>query len=242
MIYFPEVHMKYQLSSLVLFLATLLFLGTKPVSAATICQPIYGGGQTCVTSGTILIEKKVSTPTNAGMFVDNLGVNDAKFAPDQSINFLISITNTGGSPISKVTVRDYFPAEVTFVAGAGSYDAKTKTLSFDLTNVAAGETRTFIVTTKAVGADQLPANKTIVCDIVNKAVAIVDGQVEDTARFCIQKPAVVTTTPGTTKGGLKIFPPAQVTTTPPTGPEALALFGLVPTGMLGYFLRKKAQG
>ena len=111
-----------------------------------------------------------------------------------------------------------------------------------MTNVAAGETRTFIVTTKAVGADQLPANKTIVCDIVNKAVAIVDGQVEDTARFCIQKPAVVTTTPGTTKGGLKIFPPAKITITPSTGPEALALFGLIPTGALGYFLRKKAQG
>ena len=60
-------------------------------------------------------------------------------------------------------------------------------------------------------------------------------QSSDNSQFCIQKPVL-----GETKGGLKVFPAPSVTTTPPTGPEMLPLIGLIPTGVLGFILRKKS--
>jgi len=74
-------------------------------------------------------------------------------------------------------------------------------------------------------------------------------------------PTAKTVTPSsqnTTKGGLPVVTPNQTTTkgglpvvspvvtqpgqnTPPTGPEALVLAGLLPTGALGWLLRKKTS-
>lgn len=227
--------------------AGFLFLASPVYGAgsSTNCQPIYGGGQTCVQTGNIVVDKKVSHPQN-GSFVDNLGVNDPKFAPDQTVAFQITITNNGGSDLSKVSIKDIFPQYVSFVSGVGNYDANAKTLSFDIANLKAKEARTFTLSGKVAGANSLPEN--VVC-VVNQAQASADNQnAADNAQFCIQKQAVQPAQPGqpesqvpaTTKGGLKVFPPAQVKTTPATGPEAAILFGLVPTGILGHFLRKRS--
>lgn len=228
----------------IVLLSTFYFLSSVPAaSAAVACQPIYGGGQTCVQSGNVVIDKKVQNPVNT-VFVDNLTPNDPKYVPGQTVTFTITVSNTGGAMLPKVKVQDVFPVYVREYAGPGSISGNT--LSFDVLNLNPGEARTFTVSAKVIGADQLP-NKTVICEInnnvndplQNRAIAIVDGQTEDNAKFCIQKEAVggpVTTT----KGGLKILPAPQVTTTPSTGPEALALFALLPSGIAGLFLRRKA--
>lgn len=220
-------------------------------SAATICQPIYGGGPSCVTTGNVSVNKRVVDPSN-GNLVDNLGINDTKFAPESTVTFQIAVTNTGNNQIGDVQVKDIFPQFVTFASGVGNFDSNSKVLSFDVNNLNPGETRTFNLIGKIATANDLPVNSGIVC-VVNQATAKdandPNGPSTDNAQICIQKnlpaPTQVVTQPGTTvipgetKGGLKVFPPQKVFTTPSTGPEALPLIALIPSGLLGAFIRKK---
>lgn len=46
---------------------------------------------------------------------------------------------------------------------------------------------------------------------------------------------------GTTKGGQTVYQTPQVVTTPGTGPETLALFSLIPSGIAGFILRRKIR-
>lgn len=216
-------------------------------SADVTCTPIYGGGQTCVQTGNVLINKTVAN-SQTGAFVDNLGVNDPKYSPDSTVTFQLTVTNTGGTALSRITVRDILPQYVNFNAGAGSFDSNTRTLSFDTANLNPNESRTFVISAKVVPANQLPANQDVTC-VVNQTTATAENQTsQDNAQFCIQKqvvagaaPQVTPGVPPVTKGGLKVFAPPQAVTTPPTGPEALALIALLPTGALGYFIRKRTN-
>ncbi len=203
--------------------------------ADTACQPIYGGGQTCVQVGNLLINKTVQNP-QTGVFVDNLNINDPKFTPTSSVTFHITVTNTGGSAINKTIVKDTLPGFVSFVSGPGSFDSNTKVLTFDIGNLGVGESRTFTIVTKVADEGQLPSDQGITC-VVNQVMATSDSgqQNSDNSQFCIQKQIL-----GETKGGLKVLPAPKVTTTPPTGPEMLPLIGLIPTGIFGFILRKKS--
>src|SRR4030042_6518487 len=206
--------------------ATLYLVSALSVKADVSCQPIYGGGETCIQVGPVTINKTVKNPkTNA--FVDNLGVNDPKYSPSSTVTFNLTVTNTGGSNISKTTVKDIFPQFTDFVSGSGSFDANTKTLSFDIKDLKAGESRTFTVQGKTATTDQLPSSQGITC-VVNQATATSDNgqQSSDNSQFCIEKPVL-----GVTKGGLKVAPAPSMAVTPPTGPEMLPLIGLVPSAI-----------
>ena len=112
-------------------------------------------------------------------------------------------------------------------------------MSFTVSNLNVNESRTFDVSGQVISSDQLPNDKGIVC-VVNQAIATVstNGQQtsQDNSEFCIQKQVLAETT----KGGLKVFPQPQVVTTPSTGPEAWALLALLPSGVLGFLLRKRS--
>ena len=213
----------------------ILMASAQGVFADTACQPIYGGGQTCVQVGNVLINKTVQNPQTAA-FVDNLNINDPKFAPAVAVKFNITVTNTGSSTINKTTVKDTLPQFVSFVSGPGSFDSNTKDLTFDVGNLAAGESRTFTIAAKVADEGQLSADQGITC-VVNQALATAENgqQGSDNSQFCIQKKVL-----GETKGGLKVLPSPQITITPPTGPEMLPLIGLIPTGIFGFLLRRKA--
>ena len=222
----------------ILTLAIFAFMASaKGALADTSCQPIYGGGQTCIQVGNVVINKTVQNP-QTGSFVDNLNVNDPKFAPGSSVTFNITVTNTGSSTINKVTVKDTLPQFVNFVSGPGSFDSNTKVLTFDVTNLKAAESRTLTVAAKVTEAGQFPADQGITC-VVNQALAASENgqQSSDNSQFCIQKPVLGETT----KGGLKVFPAPAVTITPPTGPEMLPLIGLIPSAIAGFFLRRKTS-
>jgi len=221
------------ISALVIFA---FMTSTRGVLADTACQPIYGGGQTCVQIGNVLINKTVQNP-QTGAFLDNLNINDPKFTPSSNVTFHITVTNTGGSTINKTTVKDTLPGFVSFVSGPGSFDSNTKVLTFDIGNLKAGESRTFTVAAKVADEKQLPSDQGITC-VVNQVMATSDNgqQSSDNSQFCIQKPVL-----GETKGGLKVLPAPKVTITPPTGPEMLPLIGLIPTGLFGFLLRKRAS-
>ncbi|MDO8583074.1 MAG: hypothetical protein Q7R51_00915 [bacterium] len=214
-------------------LLTLVYLFLSPVLAhadSISCQPIYGGGQTCATSGNILINKKVFNPVT-NHFVDNLGINDPKYQPGSIVNFQLEIKNTGNINTPSIDVKDTLPQYIDFNSGPGSFDQSTKTLSFTIQNLAPNETRTFNIAGKVVVSNQLPANKAVTC-VVNQATAITNsnGNSQDNAQFCIEND----------KGGFLVLSPIAMTTTPATGPESLVTLALLPTGILGWILRKNS--
>lgn len=202
--------------------------------ADTSCQPIYGGGQTCVTTSDIGINKTVLNP-QTNQFVDNLGINDARYSPGLTTNFQISVTNTSNHNISKINVKDIFPQYIAFSSGPGNFDSNTKTLTFEVNNLAINETRTFTVLGKIADASQIPVDQGSAICVVNQATATnLDNSsqvTQDNAQLCIEKGTSTTTI----KGGFPVL-----TTTPKTGPESLALLALIPTGISGLMLRKHA--
>lgn len=223
---------------------------SEHVDADVVCTPVYGGGQTCVSAGALLIDKKVLNPAT-NQFVDNLGVNDPHFQPSNPVFFRIALTNTGNTAVNNITVKDIIPQFVDFAAGAGNFDQNTKTLSFQLGNLAPSETRTFDLSGRTVPNDQLPSS--LVCT-VNQAIATSSNLFnQDNAQFCIEKLAPTPTPqpgqpvqPGQplqpqapiSKGGLPVLPPVQPKITPPTGPEAILTLLFATSGISGLFLRK----
>lgn len=205
------------------------------------CVTFYGGGQACPQGVNIAINKTVQNrETNA--FVDNLGINDPKFSADNTVQFQLVVTNTGNAVIPRVVVRDIFPQFVTFVSGPGNFDSATSTLTFDLTNLNVGESRTFFVTGRVFGAGSLPQDIGISC-VVNQAVANAStGQTAgDNAQLCIER-KVLGTQPGQPSKPSQVFPPSKVTQIPATGLDLLHILLLIPTGIMGLVLRKKASG
>ena len=199
------------------------------------CQIVYGGGQTCKDITKFTIDKKVQRTTKGGEFVDNLSMNDEKFAPEQQITFKITVKNTGDKTIEDLDVADILPQELVFVSGPGNFDTNTRTLSYRIESLDAGKTHenTFVVKSKP--ANELPADKGIICTTnTARSVAQDNSTAQDTSEVCIQKSVV--TKPGTPQ----VFKGGTVKETPSTGPEMLALIGLIPAGAAGMYLRRKS--
>lgn len=184
---------KFLISISILSTTLLIQLSTSVAFAQTVCQPIYGGGQICAPTGALLIDKKVINPQN-NQFVDNLGVNDTKFQPLTPVFFKLAITNTGGTNLSNIVVRDVFPQFIDFSAGAGSFDTNSKTLNFTVDTLAPNETKTFDVVGRVVPNDQIPQDRGVIC-LINQAIAT-SGSIssQDNSQFCIEK-VVPTPTP-----------------------------------------------
>lgn len=226
---------KFTLFSFLIFYLS-LFILIPAAHAVVSCQPIYGGGQTCITTGNVIINKKVLNPAN-NAFVDSLGINDPKYAPGFIANFKLEITNSKDTNIARVEVKDIFPQYIEFATGPGTFDSQTKTLTFIVDNLAPNETRTFGIVGRVVAVNQLPVNQEIVC-VVNQAIATTnEGAIsQDNSQFCIEKKATIPAPAA--KKGFPVFSPGNIITTPSTGPESLALLALIPIGITGWILRR----
>ena len=83
----------------------------------------YGGE---AEAGQVMVDKMVRNPlTNE--YVDNLGLNDAKFSAEGVVFFKITVQNTGGSTLDEINVTDYLPVYLQYVSG-GNYNAMSKDL------------------------------------------------------------------------------------------------------------------
>lgn len=220
-----------------LFVISYLLLVIIPKAyAQTFCQPIYGGGQTCVTVGNVQINKTILNPGTNKM-VDSLSISDPRFQPGFIVTFQITLTNIGSSNIARIRVSDIFPQYVSFSSGPGNFDGNTRTLTFDVLNLNPQETRVFTIIGRIVDTSSLPTNQQVIC-VVNQAIATnLDGVSQgsqDNSQLCIEKVIQQPT-------GFPVFPQAKIFTTPATGPEAWVLFSMVPLGAAGYFLRKKSM-
>jgi len=183
------------------------------------CTPVYGGGTNCPRPGQVLLDKKVLNPATNN-FVDNLGPNDPKYKPQQVVTFRITVKNPGDETIGQVRVTDKLPDFIDYMSGPGSYDSKTRTLTFSVDNLSGGASQNYEVKARTVHPAALPGDKNIVCP-VNIVDAISDDQKDhDESQFCIEKQT-------------------EVTTVPQAGPEMWVIPALTSVMGLGAYLRKK---
>ncbi len=134
----------------------------------------------------LTVDKQVRNPVT-GIYVDNLGLNDAHYFAENAVFFRITVQNTGNTVLSRITATDYLPAYLSYVSG-GVYTANTRQIVFYFDNVSPGERRSTILQARVNRLPDLPVGKSLLCP-VNKVVAsaVEAGTVEDTAQLCIQK-------------------------------------------------------
>lgn len=214
---------------------TLIALASVQTASAQYAPcPQYGAGE-CPPVVTIVVDKTVQNPSTKN-FVDNLGANDPKYGPGQTVLFRVKVTNTGSTQIDNVTVTDTLPSYMKAVPTKGG-TTNGNTFTVDVGTLRPGESKTFDVSAQVVDDKALPSDRNVICNITN----IVDANspaatAHDEASFCISH-----NIPTTTKGGMPVYPAPKVKETPKTGPEMLLLFGLMPTGAAGYILRRKTH-
>lgn len=209
----------------VVFTFSFLLLSSRTVFAQ---YGQYGGS---LPSKTILIEKMVGKPTQTkGQtdqldYVDNLSPSDPRFAPDQEIVFRLKVKNTSDVTLTSVEIKDFVPDFLTPVSVPGSFDAASRTITFNAGDFAVGEEKSYFLTLKISSQNQMPADKGTICEI-NKAQASTNEVFdEDSSQFCIEKQVV------------------GVQNVPSSGPEfGFALMGLE-LGLLGIgiTLKKRAK-
>ena len=219
--------------------ATLAFSVVQTVNAAgeSSCQIIYGGGEVCPPKQVkFVINKQVQKPgKGGGEFVENLTINDPRFAPNQNINFKIIIENTGDADIENLNVADTFPEFLSFVAGVGNTNVGAKQINFVVGKLEKGKKMEFLITAKTAEADKLPSNQAITCVTNNVKATAPDGvSAEDNAQGCIEKQVLGGEAP-------QILEKPTIKELPPTGPELGLLAALIPTGLAGIYLRRKAK-
>jgi len=209
---------KFNLVVFLLSFAILNIILSQPTFASIRCETQYGGGQVCIKTGELQINKKVWDPQSK-TFIDNLGITSYKFTADEEVIFQIEIKNVGDEAFDKVSVQDTLPNYLELSSGE---------LSFEIDNLEPGESEIREIKAKVVSIDKLPSNKTLVCN-VNTAEAWTDDEKDkDTAQICIEK---------------RILGIIQLPSTGPKGWLAIFLLSLT-SGLLGiYFLisRKKLQ-
>ncbi len=241
--------MNYKLVILIALAVSLFATGSSSVLAAGIneteCTTNYGayGNNTDCEHIDFIINKTIADPTTVekkgqspSNYRDNWGVNAEKYVPGQQVPFRISVTNTGTKTLHNIVIKDTMPQYIRYASG-GSYDKKTKIVSFNIESLSANETKTVDLIGQIIGADSLPSDSSVSCT-TNKATASVNNMtVEDNAQLCIIKESVGGEE---TKGGTKVFPAPKTKTTPPTGPEVLALLPLIGSGIAGLILRRRS--
>jgi len=204
------------MNKLKLFLALFLLVAgvamlsySRPVFAAVHCESQYGGGETCVRTGQLLVNKKV-WDVDSKSFVDNLTLSNHRFQVGDEVTFTVEIKNVGDTTLTNVSFVDTLPS---FLAWSGA-DGLTSTIA----SLNPGQSATLTIKAKVVDFGLVST----ICN-VNTAVATAsDGSKDsDTAQVCAENKV---------KG---------VTTIPSTGPEQAVLVLLPAIGAVGYFLRQK---
>lgn len=209
----------YKILGVVLFLAV-LSLSLSPTHAAVRCETQYGGREVCVRTGQLQIDKEIFNPQE-NKFVDNLGINDHKFAPGDEITFRLKVKNVGDETFDKVSVTDSLPSLLELTSGS---------LSFEFSGLTPGKTEGREIKVKVTASGNFPGDKTLVCVVNTAELSSGSEKDRDTAQVCLERKAVGPA------------PAAKPTELPPTGPEDWLPFLVLGTltGISGLYLISKA--
>lgn len=184
---------KYIVFSLFLLPFTFFLLPSR-VNAQS-CTTQYGGTTTCVPTD-VTINKQVRDPINMNLFRENITAGDTAYAPGSEVEYKLTVRNGSNQTFTTATVRDVLPDQLDFVAGSGTYNAATRTLTFTITNFTPGATVTERVLARVKDASTfLPTNQSLFCNIANRAdVTAGDRSDNDQASLCVQTKILGATT------------------------------------------------
>ncbi len=180
--------------TLFLVLLGLLWIGPQKAFAAVRCETQYGGGQTCVSTGQILVNKKVWDPVNQVM-VDNLSASVKTFQAGDEVTFTIEVKNVGDATIHNVSFTDTLPGFLVWSGG--------DPLNFTIGDMAQGAVVTRTIKAKVVAQ---PGNQ---CGLNSVVANSNEGSDSDTAQVCVGGQVLgVTTVPktGPEMGVLALLP------------------------------------
>lgn len=163
------------------------------VKADSTCTTQYGGTTTCVPTD-LTINKQVKNPV-ANVYVENLTTTDHTFKAGSEVVYRLIIKNNSGETFNPVKVKDMLPSYLEFVSGPGSYDSASRTVSFELANLVAGESRTVEILAKVVGAEHFPAGKSLFCVTNVAEVRVLNRMDSDSAQVCLQNGEVIRNLP-----------------------------------------------
>lgn len=179
-------------------LAAFLFaLAVVPVFAdygeTPTCTNQYGNTVECPPNR-IVVNKKVRQANDGSVFVENITSTDPAYSPNAEIEYDVAVTNTSNVNFPIVTVIDILPSQVTFVSGPGTYEAAANKLTYEISNLNAGQTVHNRILVKAKDSSVFPND--ITCEIINKVTATGPGgqSDEDTASLCVQTNVLGATT------------------------------------------------
>jgi len=192
------------------------------VTKDAVAQSCGGQYQSPCQSYSIIVDKMVQKPGTAD-YVDNLSVSDPRYNPSNYVMFRVTIKNTSTVTLGGVTAKDYVPSYLTPIEGPGTFDASSRTVSWDAGAFAVDEQKTYYFKMQISSQANLPADKGLFC-LINKAQAwsntITD---DDSSQLCIEK---------------QVATPPKV---PASGPEmGILLFsGEIVLLGVGLYLKKK---
>src|SRR5256885_219090 len=107
---------KVLLSALILFSS--IFFFARPSAAAVRCETQYGGGQVCVTTGQIQVNKKVWDP-GTNQYMDNLVASGVHhFVAGETVTFTVRIQNVGDKTEDNVMFSDTLPSFLRYSSGS----------------------------------------------------------------------------------------------------------------------------
>src|SRR3989344_2204591 len=99
-------------------MGTFLTLTVQPIEAAIRCETQYGGGQVCVRTGNLQVNKQVKESGGKGGSLewrDNLGPQQSfRFRPGDVVEYKIQVKNVGDAKFDSVTVVDTLPSQLEF--------------------------------------------------------------------------------------------------------------------------------
>lgn len=172
----------------------ILFVSSQSVFAAERCETIYGGGQNCVRTGELQIDKEILDP-DSNSYVDNLGVESHRFGTAEEVTFKLKVKNVGDDTLRNVKVTDNLPGYLFFVGGSSD--------SYSIDELSPDETVEILVYAQVKAESQLPSDKSLIC-ILNTAEAKADDEHDvDTVQLCLgSKVLGVSTLPKTGMGSV----------------------------------------
>lgn len=199
----------------------------------------YGG--TCPPSSQIVINKTIKDPAQSGdIYVDNLGISNHHFVPNEDVIFKIEVRNAGNTDLTNVQVTDTIPPYTNFVMDDGSINSTIRNITKSYSLMHPGDVNTFFIRVRVLDTGFIPTGVTCGSpNAINNAVATADNQpnTSDSSSFCIERTTAgaVVTTPvpvSVGKGGVTV-------TQPKTGAELyIAAFGLLGLSIVGALGKK----
>lgn len=179
----------------IIAISTVLLAFAAPAYANGNCTNQYGTSVECPPNH-LVINKKVRYPTNPNLFVENLTKNDTAYSPKDEVEYDVAVTNTSSVNYATITVIDQFPSYVTFIGGPGRYDEKANKLTYEISNLGAGETTHNRILVRVKDTSMFPKDQDITCDIVNTATATGPDSLsdQDTSSLCVQTKVLGATT------------------------------------------------